>query len=110
MTRKSFRSVPSRGLQEFDINGVVFQFSPDIPGAILLDFMSKVDEDDPAAMVGVINSLLDSTLPPDELTRFNAYVRDPKNNVTLEMLAEICGFVAETASGNAKQPVPYGPG
>lgn len=110
MTQKSFRSAPARGVQTFDINDVVFQFTPDIPGAILMDFMSNIDDENPASMVKVLNKLLESALAPAELERFNEFVRDPSNNVSLELLAEICGFIAENASGNEKRPTRYGPG
>lgn len=110
MTQKSFRSAPSRGAQTFDINGTSFSFSPDIPGATLMDFMSNIDDENPASMVKVLNQLLEAALAPVELQRFNEFVRNPENNISLELLAEICGYIAESSSGNAKQPTRYGPG
>lgn len=110
MARKSFKTAAPRSDEEFDINGEVFHFSPNIPGAVLVDFLSEADEDNPAAMAGVVNNLLEAAIIADDIDRFNTFIRDPKNNVDLELLAELCGFIAEQSSGNEGQPGQYGPG
>jgi len=110
MARKSFKTAAPRGTEEFEINDEVFRYDPDIPGAVLLDFMSEADTDDPSKMAAVINRLLEEAIVDTDKPRFDAFVRDKRNNVDITLLAEICGFIAESASGNGRQPGSYGPG
>lgn len=110
MARKSFKTAAPRGVEEFDINDEVFHYNPDIPGAVLLDFLSEADEENPQKMAGVIHQLLDHAVLDTDKERFDKFIRDPKNNVGLETLAEVCGFIAESASGNGQRPGSYGPG
>lgn len=110
MARKTFKTAALRGRETFSINDTEFSFDPNVPGNVLMDFFSEVEGDDLAAMPRVINSLLSEVFSEDEKERFDAFTRDRVNNVSLEDISEIAGYIAEMASGNGQQPGQYGPG
>lgn len=110
MARKSFQSASPRALEEFDINGEVFHFNPNLPGQVLVEFMAEMESDDPSSLAKVVTRLFEAAIVPDDQERFFAFTRSVENNVSLEMLSEICGYIAEASSGNAAQRVPSGVG
>lgn len=110
MARKSFQTAAPREIQEFDINGEVFRLNPAIPGAVLLDFIADADEEDSAKMATTIREFLSTAVLTEDQERFWKFVRDPGNNVSLSVLAEVAGYVAEAMSGNDQSPGTSGPG
>lgn len=111
-SHKSFTTyTPTEG-SSFDLNGITFRLRPSVPGDVLLDFIAGADQENSAAMAGLIRQLMDAALLPEEKDRWYAYIRDPNNNVTLATLAEVAGFVSERMSGNPtdRQPEPFMPG
>lgn len=110
MANRSFKAIaPAQG-STFDINGTVFHLKPAVPGQVIIDFLAAADDEDSAAMAKLINDLLEVALDPDDLDRFKVFVNDESNAVSLSLLAEIAGYVAEELSGNDRQPALYGPG
>ena len=87
-------------------DGTEFPLEPSVPGAVLLDFIGNADDENPAAMANTVKALLDEAIAEESREAFNAYIRDKKNNVTLETLAEIAGFAAEVLSGGNPQQRP----
>ena len=110
MSRKSFKSKPRLGNGTFDIEGVEFTYKRDVPGAVIMDFMSAVDADNPATMVKVIDSLFSSMLVEGDIDRFNTYIRDPENNIGMDELMGVAEWLVEEASGNETQQGLSGPG
>lgn len=104
MARKSFKTASPRAAEEFDINGEVFHFVGDIPGAILIDFLAMSDMENPTDMARILKDLFQQAIVPEDYERFNAYITSRENNVTLELLAEIAGYITESVSGNEPQP------
>lgn len=98
--RKSFTSLEPVAGAEFDVNGVVFHLRPSIPGEVLLDFLAGADDENPASLAKTVRALIEAAVIPEDYERFQAFVRNPDNNVTLGMLSEIAGFMAESLSGN----------
>lgn len=110
MPKKSFTSPPRRGTDSFDINGVVFRYNLDVPGAVIMDYMGQADEDNSSTMVEVVNRLLTETIVPEDISRFNDYIRNPENNVGIIMLTEICEFLLEEISGKDQPLSGFGAG
>lgn len=100
--RKSFTSLQPTVSGEFDINGTVFHLQPSIPGDVLLDFLAGSSNDDPAALAKTVRALIAAAIVPEEHETWVAFIRDPANNVDLNMLAEVAGYMAESLSGNAR--------
>lgn len=100
MAKKTFNTYTPTEQHQIDFpDGTVFNMNPSIPGDVLLDFISGANTEDPAAMALTVRALLNTAIVAEELDAWHAYIRDPKNNVTLEILSEIAGFAAEVLSG-----------
>lgn len=107
---KSFTSRrPTEGAS-FDINGKVFRLKPSVPGVVMLDFIVGADSENPAQMARTITGLYEAAIIPEDLEAFKEYIANPDNDVDLNMLSEIAGFISEKLSGNGQEPAPYGPG
>lgn len=109
MARKTFNTYRKTETPEFDIQdpeGVTttFRMKPSVPGAVLLDFLSGANADDPAAMARTVNSLLVSSIHEDDLEKWQDYIHNPRNEVTLDVLSEIAGYASEVLSGGNDQP------
>jgi len=116
--RKTFNSrQASTELIELDVNGTVFHALPNLPGAVLLDFVASADDDNAAAMVKAMTQLINQSIVPEELEAWQAFVREPANNVTIELIMEVASYLAEEYTGRPTQPseqssdgpVPIGP-
>lgn len=110
MAKKTFNTYRKAEIPEFDMTNpdgetMTFHMNGIVPGAILLDFISGANTEDPAAMARTVTSLLDSAIVPEELETWHAYIRDPKNAVDLETLSEVAGYASEVLSGGNPQPV-----
>lgn len=100
-TRKSFQTYQPTETQEIELNGAVFPLVPTLPGAVLLDYLSNTNTESPGAMALVVVNLLDSAIAADHLDRWHAFIRDPAQNITLDVLSEVAGYVSEVlSSGN----------
>lgn len=107
MARKSFTSHAPSETHEIEINGEVFPLNPQVPGDLLLDFISQADSYDPSKLAKAIRQLLSVAVVAEHSERFNAFIRDPHNGVDLPLLSEIAGYVTEVMSGgNDHQPLP----
>lgn len=104
MSRKSFTTYAPTEIPEIELNGEVFKMNASIPGDILLDFISGADTEDPRSMAVTVRTLLDAAILEEERERWHAYIRDPANNVSLDVLAEIAGYASEVLSGNPQSP------
>jgi hypothetical protein len=107
MRRKNF-STKKRGTDDvvaLDVNqddpesADSFMCQSKIPGMVLVDFISGMDEDDPAAMGAMLKGFFEAAIKPEELERFMAYTRATENEVEIEDLAEMAGWLAEQYSG-----------
>lgn len=108
--RKTFNTYRKTEIPDFDIeddagNKTNFKMKPSVPGAVLLDFIAGANAEDPAAMARTVNDLLNAAIADEDSERWNTYIRDPKNNVTLDVLSEIAGYASETLSGGNDQAV-----
>ena len=107
MPTKSFSSYNGATPSEpfpIEINGTTWHFVPMIPGALLLDFTSMADEEHPNKMAQGITDLLNNAIVPEQKDEFNLWLRDPKNHVTMEVLGELAGYLAEVYTASPLQP------
>ena len=91
---KSFTSKAKAPRISFELLDETFEAYGSIPGAVLLDFIGSSDENSSATARG-IGEYLKAALPKDEYERFNAFTRDPENNIELEVLSEIVSYLIE---------------
>lgn len=75
-----------------------FKCQSKIPGMILVDFIAEMDEDNPKSMGEGLKSFFKAALGESH-EAFLEYTRDPNNEVELEDLAEMAGWLAEQYSG-----------
>lgn len=75
-----------------------------LPGSRFLDFMSKISDDSPAEMAKAIYELLQAAINPDQWLEFRAFIDNPDNGVSMEMLSEITGYLGELYSNRPTQP------
>jgi hypothetical protein len=99
MAGKTFTTYAPTEEVYFEINGTRFNCVPVVPGDVLLDFLSNADEEHPNLMAGALRNLIDAAIKPEELEKFHSFIRDPKNFVSMDVLAEIAGYLADKLSG-----------
>lgn len=87
------------GFEEDGIKGASFRCNSKIPGMVLVDFISEMDEDDPKSMGIGLTSFFEAAVDENVMADFFAYVRDKKNGVELDDLAEMAGWLAEQYTG-----------
>lgn len=92
--KKIFSSSAKAAPITFELEGEEFQAYGSIPGAILLDFISSSDENSSATARGITDYLA-VAMPTAEFARFDAFIRDPENNIELEVLSEIVSYLIE---------------
>lgn len=91
-TKKSFTAKKKAEPIVFDLFGEDFTAHGSLPGAVLLDYIEASEEQNSAAG---IRSYLQLSMTAEEYERFDAYTRDPENDVDLETLSEIVSFLIE---------------
>lgn len=102
-TRKTFQTYVPTETHEIEINGQVFPINPSVPGDVILDFLSGADAENPSTMAKTIRDLFDAAIVEDQLETWHTFIRDPANNVTLDVLSEVAGYLTEILSGNDQQ-------
>ena len=113
MSKKTFTTYQPTEQVEFDINDQTFHCVPMLPGATLLDFMSAADPDHPNEMAKAVRTLLKQAVVEEEREAFEAFITDPANAVSVDILSEIAGYVADKLSGvdpSRRQATPSLPG
>lgn len=97
---KSFTTYAPTDGATFQINGRTFNLRPAVPGDVLLDFMASLSAEDASKTAGALRELMQLALAEGQYPAWESFIRDPANNVTLNVLVDIAGFVAECLSGN----------
>ena len=106
MRRKKFSTYTDKGSDDvviLDINDREFKCKSRIPGIVLMRWVSKLDMEDPAAAAGAVEELLRAAIAPDDQDDFFEYVEDPANNVDLQTLSQMAGWLVEQFTGNPTQ-------
>lgn len=95
----STRKAVSKEPVAFAVNDKDFHCVRAIPGMVLLDFISTVDLDNPASAGGAVTNFFKTAIQPEEWEDFLAYTRDPINEVGIDDLSQIAGWLAEQYMG-----------
>lgn len=108
--RKSFGS-PDAPVEpiEIEVNGEVFLVNQRIPGPVMLSFLADADETRPDKMAQSLQKFLGLAIEPDDRERWEKFISDPDNVVTIDLLAEIAGWLVETLSGGGEAVRPTSP-
>lgn len=86
----SFELESPDGLRKLEVHCIGM-----LPGSHFLDFMSKIDEHKPGEMSSAIDKLLRSAVKVEDWDMFKAFIDEPANGVSMDMLAEITGYLGE---------------
>ena len=81
----------------FDLEGEEFEAHPQIPGAVLLDFVAAAGEDGTGTATAIY-PFFEAALLPESNERFVKIIRDPEVLVDLETLVEIAAYLVEEYS------------
>lgn len=85
-------------------NSLVVRCTPFLPGSRFLDFLKLVDGENPGRLAGALDEIFNAAVVPEQYDEFRAFIADPHNGVTLELLGEISGYLAEQYSGRPTLP------
>jgi hypothetical protein len=106
MRRKQFKSDTAANGDDvivIDINDQSFGCRGRMPGYEILEFVENLDDDRPNLAGSALKGLLTNAIIPKDRERFVAYVKDEQNNVSMELLSEIAGYLMEQYTGNPTQ-------
>lgn len=93
---KSFTSSKKKDVEPitFELEGETFEAYGQVPGAVLLDFISA-SSDESVGSAGAILGYLKSSMDVKNFKRFDKLTRDPEVLVELSTLADIVGYLIE---------------
>lgn len=96
MSRKSYtaRGRKNNTPPEVEIDEHVFHCVKMVPGAVLLDFMVAMDAEDPKAMAEGLKDFMLTSIVKEEQEAWTEFIRDPENEVDLDLLVEITADLA----------------
>jgi hypothetical protein len=77
-----------------------------LPGSRFLDFMSNIGEDSPKEMAKAVYDLLTSAVRPEGWDSFKAFIDNPDNGISMDLLAEMAGYLGEMYSKRPTEPSP----
>lgn len=102
---KSFQRKPKITVPvSFDIDGEQFTCVPQIPGAVLLDFIGDADSDDGGRAAEALIGFLENVVIQEERERFIGYIRSPETLIEIELLADICEYLVGEYAQRPTQP------
>lgn len=91
---KKREELPEDEIITFDIDGEDFTARPDIPGAVILDFVAAADAG-PGKAAAKIMEFFERALDQENHKRFEAKVNDPDVIVEMETLSDIVAYLIE---------------
>lgn len=80
---------------EFKLAGETFFAYGEVPGAVLLDFISNSGGDVPAETAKAIMNYLKYSMDAENYKKFQAITHDPNKKIKIETLSEIVGHLIE---------------
>lgn len=75
-----------------------------IPGSKFLDFLSKTKEEDPSTLAVAMFEILQAAVREDQWDDFKAFIDEPENGISVELLAEVAGYLSELYAGRPTAP------
>lgn len=97
-TVKSFTSSKEKTPVEpiiFELEGQEFEAYGQVPGAVLLDFVTAATKDDQSGSAGAIMGYLKASMNAENFKRFDKLTRDPEVLIELTTLSDIVSFLIE---------------
>ena len=110
MARKTFKGYVPTEVQSIELQSadgtktIEVKGRASVAGSVILDFLSKIDTDEPGTLAQAVNEMLQLSIAEDSWDEFKAFIDDESNGISLEILSEIAGFFAESFSGKAEAP------
>ncbi len=83
----------------FELEGEEFEAYGQVPGAVLLEFISRSDEENSADTAKAILYYLKESMDAVNYKRFNKLIHDPKVLIEIETLSSIVGHLISERSG-----------
>jgi len=77
-----------------------------LPGSRFLDFMSNIDDSSPKEMAKAVYDLLTSAIRPDTWDSFKAFIDNPDNGISMDLLGEMAGYLGELYGKRPTAPSP----
>lgn len=81
-----------------------FKLNPSLPGPLILDFMAASGAEDQTKLAEMVNVVLDLAIVDEDKEAWKEFSTDPKNGVTVEVLAEVVNHAVSVMSGNPQDP------
>jgi hypothetical protein len=107
---KTFKGYQPISAPEFQLdspdekNHLVVKCIPFLPGSRFLDFLTLINGDSPGQMAEALDGIFKAAIVDEQYEAFKAWIEDPVNGVTIEILGEISGYLSEAYSGRPTQP------
>lgn len=83
-------------------NPQIFRLNPALPGKIILDFMSVSGSEDTSGISDSLKAVLDAAIVAEDKERWEAFILEPLNGITISVLSEVVGHVTAVLSGNSQ--------
>lgn len=101
---KSFKKQDAKPLEKvepivFELEDQEFKAYGQVPGAVLLEFISRSSGEDSADTAKAILYYLEESMDKATYKRFNALIHDPEVLIEIETLSEIVGHLISERSG-----------
>jgi hypothetical protein len=110
MVRRTFKGYVPTEVQTIELQSadgtksIEVKGKPAVAGSVILDFLAKIDTDEPGTLAQAVNEMLRLSIDEESWDDFKAFIDDDSNGITLDILSEIAGFFAESFSGKAEAP------
>jgi hypothetical protein len=107
---KTFKGYQPIGEPEFQLDSpdeqkhLVVKCVPFISGSKFLDFLTLINAESPGQMAEALDGIFKEAIVGEQYDMFKAWIEDPANGVTIEILGEISGYLSEVYSGRPTQP------
>lgn len=98
---KSFTSLVKKNEDvqpiKFELLEEEFTAYPEVPGAVLLEFIASADDNSSSTAKGLLN-YLKASMEDEEYKRFDKLIKDPKNIIDISVISEIVSYLIEEQS------------
>jgi predicted RNase H-related nuclease YkuK (DUF458 family) len=87
-------------IDDHEGNTQSFKLNGSLPGKTILNFMFVSSTDESGRLAKAIEDVLDKAIIAEDKERWNAFIEDERNGITISVLSEIVGHVTSVLSGN----------
>ena len=110
MARKTFKGYVPTEAQSIELQSadgtktIEVKGRRSVAGSVVLDFLAEIDTDEPGTLAKAVMRMLQLSIDEASWDEFKSFIDDEDNGISLDILAEIAGFFAESFSGKAGVP------